>query len=963
MTMKYIPFLRRSCWTLSLLLVAGILPLCAQGISFVQHFDKSLYGRGTQTWQVAPLDGHFAYFANQNGVLQFDGGQWTVLPLDNRSDVRSLCIDRGRGRIYAGGINEFGYFEPDHRGVLQYHCLSDSLDGSVRFLGNVWGIHEQDRVLYFQGDDRVVKLVDGDYSVIPYHDKIDCSSMVNGVLYIGTERGPGMLVGNSFFPLHGAGALNGKRVRDILPYRDRVLLVTAYDGLWLYDGHQLERLLTGQEQLLRDSEVFCVALRGNQVALGTIHRGVILIDLATGGVRHFNEENGLHNNTVLSLAFDDLGNLWAGMDSGIDYIYLNAPFRLLYAAPYNVGAGYTAALGDGVLYLGTNRGLYHTPYPLPADGSRPDLHPVPLSSGQVWNLTHVDGELICLHDRGLFRVEGTRLVRIGTLTGVWSCQPVEGHPGCLWVGTYNGLYLMRRTAAGEWQLVGKVEGLNDSCRLFVQEDDGVVWNYKNNLCSRFVLSEDLLHLTSEREYGVGQGLPADSHCYPLKVRGKVCFATREGLYTYRAAADSIVPCDTLNQALGGKMPYLRVEEWCCRLVSLSPNELCLSTPADTGVVRCVFPFKGQQMELVGQFEQLIPLNDSLLAVPCEEGFALCNLAARSTAFKGAVHIRSMHLTKPGDSLIFSANFCGEKPLGKVRYSQNSVRFDYGVTLDGQDGDVRYRVRLNRGPWSDYTPLTTKEYSSLFEGHYLFEVCAHFADGSTATDALAFDVLPPWYRSWPMLVVDVLLLLLGALALTRWDKRRMRLKKQQAVVEKEREIQRMEQAYEEEKARREQQIVRLEKEKLEHDLRHKSQEMANLMINFVRKNEMLSELKSQILKVASQLKAENAKESKRQLMAINGMIDANIQSDEVLKRIEEQFDLVHNNFMKHLHERHPDLNDNERMMCAYLKMNLSTKEIAPLLNISVRGVETIRYRLRKKFGLEREESLTEYLARV
>lgn len=66
-------------------------------------------------------------------------------------------------------------------------------------------------------------------------------------------------------------------------------------------------------------------------------------------------------------------------------------------------------------------------------------------------------------------------------------------------------------------------------------------------------------------------------------------------------------------------------------------------------------------------------------------------------------------------------------------------------------------------------------------------------------------------------------------------------------------------------------------------------------------------------------------------------------------------------MKRLHARHPDLSNNERMMCAYLKMNLSTKEIAPLLNISVRGVETIRYRLRKKFGLEREDSLTDYLS--
>ena len=85
------------------------------------------------------------------------------------------------------------------------------------------------------------------------------------------------------------------------------------------------------------------------------------------------------------------------------------------------------------------------------------------------------------------------------------------------------------------------------------------------------------------------------------------------------------------------------------------------------------------------------------------------------------------------------------------------------------------------------------------------------------------------------------------------------------------------------------------------------------------------------------------------------------SDVEFDRLEDQFDLIHNNFMKRLHAKHPELSHNERMMCAYLKMNLSTKEIAPLLNISVRGVETIRYRLRKKFALEREDSLTDYLS--
>ena len=221
--------------------------------------------------------------------------------------------------------------------------------------------------------------------------------------------------------------------------------------------------------------------------------------------------------------------------------------------------------------------------------------------------------------------------------------------------------------------------------------------------------------------------------------------------------------------------------------------------------------------------------------------------------------------------------------------------------------------------------------------------------------------PPWYRSVMAYICYIVLALFGMWGVYRWDDMRVKRKKQQAIVEKDKELFEMEKEYEEEKARNEKQIMQLEKEKLEHDLQHKSQEMANLMINFVRKNEMLTEIKSEIAKVSAMLKGEGSRESKQQLILINSKIDSNIQSDEVLKRIEDQFDLIHNNFMKRLHAKHPDLSNNERMMCAYLKMNLSTKEIAPLLNISVRGVETIRYRLRKKFGLEREDSLTDYLS--
>lgn len=159
-----------------------------------------MYGKGAQTWQITPYDDKWVYFGNKNGMVQFDGNVWNVFPLNNSSDVRSVLPSATQKRIYIGGINEFGYYEPDADGALSYHCMSDTLDGSIRFLGNVCGIHEADNILYLQGDARVIKYLNGKYTSIEMQAKIDCSNTVNGILYIGTDKGVWLLVGNTFSP-------------------------------------------------------------------------------------------------------------------------------------------------------------------------------------------------------------------------------------------------------------------------------------------------------------------------------------------------------------------------------------------------------------------------------------------------------------------------------------------------------------------------------------------------------------------------------------------------------------------------------------------------------------------------------------------------------------------------------------------------------------------------------------------
>jgi DNA-binding CsgD family transcriptional regulator len=93
------------------------------------------------------------------------------------------------------------------------------------------------------------------------------------------------------------------------------------------------------------------------------------------------------------------------------------------------------------------------------------------------------------------------------------------------------------------------------------------------------------------------------------------------------------------------------------------------------------------------------------------------------------------------------------------------------------------------------------------------------------------------------------------------------------------------------------------------------------------------------------------------------IDDNMSSQDEWKVFEANFERAHEQFMKTLNDRFKDLTPSDLRLCAFLRMNLASKEIAPLLGISVRGVENHRYRLRKKLNLDGDDNLTDYIIRL
>jgi DNA-binding CsgD family transcriptional regulator len=154
---------------------------------------------------------------------------------------------------------------------------------------------------------------------------------------------------------------------------------------------------------------------------------------------------------------------------------------------------------------------------------------------------------------------------------------------------------------------------------------------------------------------------------------------------------------------------------------------------------------------------------------------------------------------------------------------------------------------------------------------------------------------------------------------------------------------------------EQQLMKLENEQLSQDVDMKNRELAVTSMTLNSKNELLTFIKEDLKKTS-----ENGDSSVKSVIRT---INKNITEEDSWKVFKEAFDNADKDFLKKIKQAHQLLTPNDLRLCAYLRLNLSSKEIAPLLNISVRSVEIKRYRLRKKMELPHEQGLVEYILSV
>ncbi|KAA8480216.1 YXYXY domain-containing protein [Arcticibacter tournemirensis] len=938
------------------------------GVPYVQNYTKHVYQSGNQNWAVTKDENGIMYFGNSEGLLSFDGRYWQLNRMPNHLIVRSVAAD-GKGRVYAGGFGEFGYWAYNHKGRLVYHSLTRLLPAGFTLKDEIWKIYvDGERVLfqsfasvfiYHKGKIRVLEKGGPFFFLLKAGSRFFIKSMGKGFYEIKGDKLAG---------IPNSELLDNTEVLCILPFqKGKYLIGTAKKGLFIYDGISIKPWDNHANGFLKTYHLNngCVVMN-RYFAFGTILNGIVILDEAGRIVQQINKSSGLQNNTVLSIYSDNEQNLWAGLDNGIDRIELNSPLYFYFDKKGDLGTVYSSIIHQSKIYLGTNQGLFYSD--LQNHGSDSfqsfDFKLIPGSQGQVWDLSLIDGQLFCGHNDGTSLVIGNTLKKISSVSGGWIIRRLNSNPNLLIQGTYNGLAVYKKGPDGKWEFSHKVSGFSEPSNYVEQDAKGQIWvghAYKG--LYKLQLNSDYRKVVSFRYYGSNNGLPGSYHLNVFNLENRVVFSSDSGFYIYDDISNRFSKYNHLNRGLGSFafsnkiIPAAARKYW-----FINHGKVALVSLTEPGQIKVdSSSFTILDGRMVQYYENISRINSSLYLISIDDGFSIydgnsINVNAYNAKSLPRVLIRKFENITYGNMLISEA---AGLDITEIPYNRNNVRISFALPYYRQ-AKIRYQYYLEgySSQWSEWSSQAAKEFTNLGNGSYTFKVRAIINDRKISESAsFQFIILPPWYLSkWAyfsyLLLHIALFLILRRMYFYNIKKHQERLRKK---LQKEKEEQLRQEAI-----INEQKIVKLKNEQLQADLESKSRELTSSAMNIVYKNELLQKIRDEIYGLKD---SSGKKLGSDQLKRLDKVINEGLNDERDWNVFESSFNETHENFFRKLKSKYPELVPNDLKLCAYLRMNMSSKEIASLLNITLRGVEIRRYRLRKKLNLEHDKNLAEFFMQL
>ena len=913
------------------------------GVPFVLSYDKEVYKAGIQNWDICQDGLGSIYVANNDGMLVYDGSAWETHYLPNRTLARSLYVD-SLNHIYVGGQNEFGYFALDSEGGYTFTSRADLFDEAYRDFEDVWDIQVVKDIMCFRSSNRIYML-NKKGSAVYAEKKIKFLSSTENSFYAQTNDGEILKLINGVWETQSINGIEKLALKGILELDDGSLFILSeHNGAFIFKTGKLRPWLSQSNSLLIQAKgQELIKITKDIFAIGTATNGVILINSDGAILSSIGIEEGLISNKVQALFVDKNYNLWVGMNKGISLIYTNSPFTRILPDKEQGGIGYGAIIDAKDLYLATDNGVYYKSLDTPNN----EYEKVKNSDGQAWGLDLVNGKIVLSHNRGGFELSGQEANQLYSENGIWSFQEDKRSPNKWIVGGYEGVYTRSNSNQAQ-EALEQVPNLDESSRFLVQEDKDILW-MAHPYRGIFKINRDADTIAL---LGAKDGLPSDLHNHVFRLGNQILFCAETGIYNYDHEQKKF----TKNTEFDA---YFDVNEKIRRLYAAPNGNIWFITSKDVGflkvedlgikvkVEKVIFPFLKSQMN--DGFENIYIHDDANVFISTIKGFIHYN-SNRSLSNKQSqsLVLRSLIKGKNEDSQSqFSiSSESREGAAIDIPNDMRSIRFDFNVINFNLDREYVYRWQLDgfENSWSAWTSEQTKEYTNLKNGNYVFKLEAKRANGKPLSITQAFKIETPWHTTTIAKIFYGLLI--GLIIYVIFIRNR-----KQYTALKEQVDQTVQNSKEE--------IKRLENERIKSELESKKRELISTTMNLVKKNETFLELKNNLLEIQNLANNDKVQSKVKSTLKLINQEEANGQNWE---QFMFHFSELNGDFVERLQTQYEKLTPKDIKMCTYLRMNLSTKEISQLLNVTIRAVEASRYRLRKKMNLGTQENLNEFFMR-
>lgn len=918
--------------------------LFSQEFPPIIKYSSSVYGAGNQSWMISQDDQNYLYFANNDGLLEYNGTNWQLYPTPNETIMRSVKVIGNK--IYTGCYMNFGYWTRQKNGKLKYTSLSDTIKNKILDDEQFWNILKYDQWILFQSLNRIYiyDTKTRKFKIIAPKNGVVKSFANKNAIYFQTlneglfeiESGVAKLV--SDHPI-----LKKFTMVNIFTTEEGLLIQTQLDGIYKLSGNNLTRLTTDVDAELKSSFVYSSQLlEDGSFALGTVSNGIFILS-DTGKLKyHISQSKGLSNNTALSLFEDKDRNLWAGLDNGINCININSPVHSFTDDTGVLGTVYASASYNGMLYVGTNQGLFCKNIQ-----SNAEFKFINGTKGQVWSLFVYDNTLFCGHDSGTFIITNDSARSIFSGSGTWKFESVPNNKNKLLQGNYYGISVLEKVN-NHWIFKNKIKGFDYSSRYFeITNNFDVYVSHEYKGIFRLKVDQTLSKTSGFYTY---KSPKKGKNASLVKFNNAIYYAYKDGIFKLNQNTKQFEK-DNLLSSIFEKDEYTSG-----KLIVDNSNKIWLfsknyihyfsASKLSNQLKQNVIPIPSSLTNSMLGFENITQISKSTYLIGTTDGYYTLNI--EDLSFKNyTVFITDITINKQNENLKNVAI----QDEGEFKSNENNITLNYTVPEYNKyiNSEYQYLLEGFQNDWSEWSTKATVNFKNLAPGKYTFKVRAKYANTilqNTAT--YTFVVLKPWYLTNLAWFIYFLLIMVLAYFVNKAYRNYYHKQKEKLIEENNLllEIKELE---------NEQQLMKLRNEQLSQDVDNKNRELAVSTMSLNSKNELLAFIKED-LKKTSQNDSTNIK-------SVISTINKNITEEDSWNVFKEAFDNADKDFLKRIKQLHPLLTPNDLRLCAYLRLNLSSKEIAPLFNISVRSVEIKRYRLRKKMDLQHENGLVEYILAV